>query len=466
MASTMTDIVADLRQALGPDLVSVGEDIPVRNRRDWSTPAPVKPLALVRPRQTSEVAVAVRLCHAAGVPVVPQGGMTGLCGGATPIAKGVAISLERMTGIEEIDLATATATVRAGTPLEAIQDAVDTAGFLLPLDLGARGSCAIGGNISTNAGGNRVVRYGMTRDMILGLEVVLPDGTVLNSLNKLVKNNTGYDLKQLFIGAEGTLGIVTRAVVKLQPKPAFFTAAVCGLPDFAAVVRLLQGARAGLGGTLSAFEVMWPDFYELMTTKAPGVRTPLVGRHGRYVLLEAQGADEAFENPRFEAFLERMLEAGIIEDAAVARSAADVRAFWGLRDAVSEFDHILGPSTGFDVSLPTGEMDEFVAEVSSATADRFPAKEQVSFGHVGDGNIHMVFHVPGLEPQPKAEIQEIVYGIVRRRHGSISAEHGIGLLRRPYIGHTRSPEELALMRTIKAAIDPTNIMNPGRILAE
>ena len=368
-----SDIAAELTRALGPDLVLAGDSVPTRNRRDWSTPEPVQPLALVRPRRTEEVATAVKLCRQAGVAVVPQGGMTGLCGGATPLRQSVAISLERMTGIEEIDPATATVTVRAGTPLEAIQTAVEEQGFLLPLDLGARGSCAIGGNISTNAGGNRVVRYGMTRDMVLGLEVVLPDGTILQSLNKLTKNNTGYDLKQLFIGAEGTLGIITRAVLRLHPRPGFLTAAVCGLPDFAAVLDLLQGARRGLGGTLSAFEVMWPPFYDLMTTKAKGVRAPLNGRHGRYVLLEAQGAEEVFEGPRFEAFLERMLEAGTIEDAAVAQSAGDVKAFWAMRDAVAEFEHILGPTTGFDVSLPTGEMDAFVAEVEEALTGPSPA---------------------------------------------------------------------------------------------
>jgi FAD/FMN-containing dehydrogenase len=355
-------------------------------------------------------------------------------------------------------------TVQAGAALEAVQAAAEAAGLFCPLDLGARGSCAIGGNLSTNAGGNRVVRYGMTREMVLGLEVVLPDGTVLDAMNRLIKNNAGYDLKQLFIGAEGTLGIVTRAVLRLQPRPRFIGAAFCGLADFAAVQRLFQEARAVLPGSLSAFEVMWPAFYELMTTRASGVRTPLAGRHGRYVLLEAHGGDEAFDGPRLETFLGRMLEEGTLEDAAVARSSADTRAFWALRDAVVELEHILGPTTGFDVSLPMAEMDGFVAEAEAAIAAAFPGARSVSFGHVGDGNLHLVTTVPGQAPQPKVPIMDLVYGIVRRRGGAVSAEHGIGTLKRPWLSWSRTAEELALMRLLKRAIDPANIMNPGKIL--
>ncbi len=459
-------IAQKLLEALGADRVLVGDAVPERNWSDWVRLAPARPLALVRPRTTAEVATTLRLCHAAGAPIVPQGGLTGLCGGAEPTADSVALSLDRLTGIEEIDTATGTMTVWAGTPLEVVQQAADEAGLMVPLDLGARGSCAIGGNISTNAGGNRVIRYGMTREMVLGLEVVLADGTILDGLNKMIKNNTGYDLKHLFIGAEGTLGVVTRAVLKLAPKPGCVAAAVCGLPDFDSVVRLLNDAKAGLGGTLSAFEVMWPEFYDLMTTKATGVRPPLAGRHARYVLIELLGSDDAIDGARFEAFLERMLEGGVIEDAAVARSTREVREFWAMRDAVAEFDHILGPHYGFDVGLPTGEMDSFVAEAKAALDARFPGMATLCFGHLGDGNIHVVCHVPGLAKAPKTDFETIVYGITRRRHGTISAEHGIGTARRRYLAYSRTPEEIAVMRAIKQALDPRGILNPGKVLPD
>ena len=243
----MADLLTELTRTLGPDIVLAGTEVPERNRDDWSGLPPTQPLAVLRPRITAQVAAALRVCHSYRQPVVPQGGLTGLCGGARALEGEIALSLERMVGIEEIDPATATMTVLAGTPLERVQEAADQAGFLVALDLGARGSCAIGGNIATNAGGNRVIRYGMTREMVLGLEVVLADGTVLPSLNKLIKNNAGYDLKHLFIGSEGTLGVVTRAVLRLHPKPASVQAAFCGLADFTAVVGLLKSARAGLG---------------------------------------------------------------------------------------------------------------------------------------------------------------------------------------------------------------------------
>jgi FAD/FMN-containing dehydrogenase len=453
-----------LLAALGPEVVLLGEDVLPRNRADWSGLPPTSPLALVRPRSTAEVATAVRLCHAHGQPVVPQGGLTGLCGGARAEVGEVALSLERLVGIEEIDPAAATMTVMAGTPLEQAQRAADDAGFLVPLDLGARGSCAIGGNIATNAGGNRVIRYGMTREMVLGLEVVLADGTVITSLNKLIKNNAGYDLKHLFIGSEGTLGIVTRAVLRLQPRPRCVQAALCGLVDFAAVVGLLQGARAGLGPTLSAFEVMWADYYRLVTGRMPQVRSPIGRDHALYVLVEAQGADEATDGPRFDAWLERMLEEGLIQDAVPARSLADVQAFWALRDAASEFRQVLGPHLSFDIGLPTGEMGSYVEECRGRLLAELPGITALFYGHVGDGNLHIVAAVEGAATQPKAAIERAVYELVAARGGTVSAEHGIGTSKKPWLPYARTPEELALMRTLKAALDPKNILNPGKVL--
>ncbi|MGK9166778.1 FAD-binding oxidoreductase [Inquilinus limosus] len=457
-------LIEALRAALGPQAAFAGSDIPPRNESDWSTLGPSRPLAVVRPADTAGVTAAMRICAEHGVPVVPQGGLTGLCGGARPVAGSVALSLERMIGVEEIDAASATMTVRAGTPLQAVQQAADEAGFFIPLDLGARGSCAIGGNLSTNAGGNRVIRYGMAREMVLGIEVVLPDGQVVTSLNKMLKNNAGYDLKHLFIGSEGTLGVITRAVLRLHPKPGCTMAALCGLSGYDQTVRLLTAARRGLGPLLSAFEVMWPDYWGVVTTRVPGLRSPISGGHASYVLVEAQGTDEAVDGPRFQAWLERQAEDGVIADAAVAQSLADIRAFWGVRDAAGEFKQVLGPHESFDIGLPVAKMDDYVRACRAALAQRLPGIEALFYGHIGDGNLHIVACVPGAEPQPKQEIVETVYTLVREFGGTISAEHGIGLTKKPWLPYVRSDAELALMRRLKQALDPHGLLNPGKVL--
>src|SRR5690606_25866667 len=288
--------VSRLRQAIGADSVRAGEDIDRRYFGDFFVALEQgRPLAVALPRDTAEVSAVLQVCHAERVPVVAQGGLTGLAGGATPAADWVVLSLERLRGIEEIDPAAATLTAWAGTPLQAIQEAAEEAGFLFALDLGARGSCAIGGNVSTNAGGNRVIRYGMTRELVLGLEVVLADGTVVTALNKLLKNNTGYDLKHLFIGAEGTLGVVTRVVLRLHQQPKILCTAVCAVAGYDQALALLRHARESLAGTLSAFEMMWPDYYELVTRKVEGLKAPIASGHGGYVLLEALGSDQAHD---------------------------------------------------------------------------------------------------------------------------------------------------------------------------
>ncbi|BCM83917.1 oxidoreductase [Methylobacterium indicum] len=457
-------VVDALVAELGEKTVLAGADRPARNASDWSTLGPQAPLAVVRPATTEAVAAAMRICAAHGVPVVPQGGLTGLCGGARPLPGSVALSLERMTGIEAIDPASATMTVRAGTPLQAVQEAADAAGFLIPLDLGARGSCAIGGNASTNAGGNRVIRYGMTREMILGLEVVLPDGSIVTNLNRMIKNNAGYDLKHLFIGSEGTLGIITRLVLRLFPKPACTFAALCALPDYESVVGLLAAARRGLGPMLSAFEVMWPDYWDTIHAM-PGMRVPLAPGHAVYCLIEAQGTDETFDAPRFEAWLERQAEAGLLSDAVLSRSLSDVKTFWGVRDACSEFPQVLGPHEPFDIGLPVAAMDDYVRACKAALDRRLPGITALFYGHIGDGNLHIVAGLKGASPQPKDAIQEVVYDLVREFGGTVSAEHGIGLTKKPWLGHVRSDAEIALMRRVKAALDPAGLLNPGKVLA-
>ncbi|SDI74103.1 FAD-binding oxidoreductase [Alloyangia pacifica] len=440
-----------------------GEDVPARNLHDTSFLPDVSPLAVVRPDSPEGVAEAVRICAGHGVPMVAQGGLTGLAGGAHPVAGCVAISLERLNGIEEIDPAAATMTVRAGTPLEVIQKAADEAGFFIPLDLGARGSCQIGGNIGTNAGGNRVIRYGMTREMVLGLEYALPDGTLIDGLNKMLKNNAGYDLKQLFIGSEGTLGIVTRAVLRMHPKPGCVNAALCGLSSYEDVLKLLAAARRGLGPMLSAFEVMWPDYWQVVTEEV-GARSPLVGTHAVYVLLEAQGLDEDIDGPRFMSWIEGVFEAGIIADAAISQSLGDVQSFWDVRDACAEFQTVLGPHCAFDIGLPQTRMNDFADACRARLKEDMPEALSVYYGHIGDGNLHIVALDRAQAQPPMKRISAIVYDTVRDFGGTISAEHGIGLLKKPYLSYTRSEKELALMARIKAALDPQGLLNPGKVI--
>ena len=453
-----------LRQALGPDLVATGASIPDRRHMDWSGVPGATPAALLRPRSTEDLSRMLAICHEHRQVVVPQGGLTGLAGGACCAPDDVAVSLERMNRVEEVDAVSGTLTAQAGTTLQVVQEAADEAGFLFPLDLGARGSCTVGGNLSTNAGGNRVIRYGTMRDQLLGVEVVLADGSVLSGLHKMVKNNTGYDMRHLVAGAEGTLGIVTRAVLKLQPRPLSVATAWCGLPDYEAVTTLLRRAKAELPGGVSAFEVMWPSYLDFMLARVKGLRAPLGERAPMNVLMESSGSDAAHHAAAFEEFLGRMLEEGVLIDAALARSDADAKALWAIRDATAEFPILLPRLAAFDVSFAIGDIGRAALECEAMLRERWPGSIALVYGHLGDGNLHVIAHVQGGGPETNEAIEGAVYDLVRRYHGAVSAEHGIGLLKRKVLGHTRSPAELAAMRAIKAALDPRGILNPGKVL--
>lgn len=460
----MDDLLNALRNATGEQHCLTGEAIGPRYLGDtMHALADGLPLAVLRPDSVAQVAAVLALCRHAGIAVVVQGGMTGLAGGGTPQAGWVALSMERLRGIEEIDAASASMTVWAGTTLEEVQQAAWAAGWFYPVDLGARGSCQIGGNIGTNAGGNRVIRYGMTRQQVLGLEVVLADGTVLDSLNKMLKNNAGYDIKQLFIGSEGTLGVITRAVLRLQPQPRSTCTALCALKDYASVVRLLQHLRQSLANSLSAFEMMWPDFYELITV-LPDWPPALPHGHGAYVLVEALGADQGPDQAVFEAALAAAMEEGIVADAVLAQSETQARALWAIRDGSGEFRRVFWPHVGYDVSIPTGELGEFVDACRAALHGRWPRVRTVFFGHVGDANLHIAVKV-GEGDQPEHELDELVYGLVRQWHGSVSAEHGIGMLKRAYLRHSRTEQEVALMKALKHTLDSAGILNPGKVFA-
>lgn len=460
-----SNIVEALKAELGPD-VFFGDDIPLRYHNDWAGLSSVLPLALVRPRTTQQVSIAMRICNQFKVPLTPQGGLTGLNGGARPIDGGVALSLDRMNAIEEIDTIMATMTVQAGVVLGGAQQAAEEAGLFLGLDLGARDSCMIGGNLSTNAGGNRVIRFGMAREHVLGLEVVLPDGTVVTSLNKMLKNNAGYDLKQLFIGSEGTLGIITRAVLRLQAKPAELASAFCGCPDFPSLLELLKSARQRMGSALTSFEVMWPSFYDFMTGNLPDLRRAFDEPHGVYVLIETGGRDAAENRLLLEQVLSDALEAGWVSDAVLPSSERETRDLWAVRESVSEYSKLMGPLTAFDVGLPTSAAGKVVGEIEVAMKARWPDAIALSYGHIGDSNLHVVCNIPSAgKEQPHKEITELVFGFVAREGGTISAEHGIGLLKKPYLKLSRTPEELALMAKIKQALDPNNVLNTGKVLS-
>jgi FAD/FMN-containing dehydrogenase len=416
---------------------------------------------LVRPKTTAEVSAVLKLCNQEKRPIVTQGGLTGLVHGSDTTPEQIVLSLERMNAIEEIDPLQRVAVAQAGVTLQAMQEAVESHGLLFPLDLGARGSATLGGNAATNAGGNRVIRYGMMRAMVLGLEVVLADGTVVSSLNRMIKNNAGYDLKQLFIGSEGTLGVITRLVLRLAERPRSQNVAFVALNSFDAVTAFLKHMDGALGGTLSAFEVMWREFYELVTTAPAASVPPLPHGHPYYVLVESLGADQEQDAARFVAALEKASEAGLIADAAVASSERERAAIWAMRDDVMQVARYGRPFT-FDVSLPIAAMESYIRDVRRRLVERWPAHHCWVFGHLGDGNLHLSIYT-GNEAD-RAEVERPVYELLAAIGGSVSAEHGIGLEKKPYLPLCRTAEEIALMGSLKRTLDTNTILNPGKIL--
>jgi FAD/FMN-containing dehydrogenase len=449
------DVIAELVAAIGPQRVVQGEAVPDRNRHDWIHFPPTLPRALLLPESTEQVAEILRICHRHGQSVVPQGGMTGLAAGGHPDAADICLSLERMSGIEELDPASATLTALAGTPLHVLQEAADAAGFAVGIDLGARGSCSIGGNVATNAGGNNVLHYGMTRQNLRGLEVVLADGTILRALHKLTKNNAGYDWTQLFIGSEGTLGVITRVVVALHPRLGHLRTALCAVADFDAALRVLRALERRLPGRLLAFEAMWHDFVAFAARSGrpcPLPDAPLV------LLIDAAGDDDALG-----AALEPLLEDGTLTDAVLAKSDAERKKLWAVREAPAEYPRLLPGHLGFDVSIPLDRMAAAVEVLRPMLPERFAGAFGLFFGHVADSNLHiLVAHPDGRLDKPA--VDRAVYDIVAGFGGSISAEHGIGRSKRDFLAHTRSPAEIALMTTLKQALDPRGILNPGKVL--
>ncbi|MEP7222870.1 MAG: FAD-binding oxidoreductase [Novosphingobium sp.] len=448
----------------GTITVATDESSLQRHKRDFTLPRPDEhlPLAVIYPRSTQEISEVLRAASQAGVAIVPQGGLTGMAGGALPSAGSIALSLEKMCGIVELDTYSNTVTVLAGTRLQVVQEAALAADRFLAVDFGSRGTCTIGGAIANNAGGNRVLRFGMMREQVLGLEVVLADGTVVSGLNKMIKNNTGYDLRNIFIGSEGTLGVVACAVLRLFPAPRSSNTMLCAVSGIDCVHQLLALARSSLGAQLSAFEVMWRDFYDV--THMAGGRSPLAPDSGtHFVLLEALGSNQEADEQVFASFAADALEMGLINDAAIAQSLSDAQGFWRIRDSSGDLTQLWGrgPVVNFDVSVPVARVEEFVGLCREALS-RELSREAVFFGHIADSNMHLA--VPDPSGTMREEICKVVYSIVRSLCGSVSAEHGIGLDKRNYLAFSRSAEEIDLMRRFKQMLDPRNILNPGKVL--
>ena len=457
-------LIKQLGDVLGSAGVLTGDD--VRSRKaSWLSDEPCMAMAILLPSSTEEVAAIVRLCAESNQPIIPLGGNTGLVEGTGATPGDVMLSLERMSSIQSIDPMSGTTIVEAGVPLQTVQERAEQEGMLFPLDLGARGSATVGGTIATNAGGNAVIRYGMMREQVLGLEAVLADGTVVSSMNEMLKNNAGYDLKQLFIGTEGTLGIITRAVLRLRSDMPSQNTAMLAVDDYDKIPQLLRAVDAGLGGTLSAFEVLWKDFFDTVVSGSSLHTAPVAPGHPFYVLVEARGGDQAMDEERFQRVLEAAFEENLVIDAAFAQSGAQRQALWAIRDDIDGLVAALSPAMAFDVSLPIRHANDYTTAVHRRLQEAWPDSYRgTTFGHLGDSNIHFMLTVGTTDHGAQRRAMQIVYEELEPYGGSISAEHGIGTEKREFLGVSRNETEIELMRTLKKALDPKGLLNPGKVI--
>jgi len=464
--------VDELRRIVGaPHVLDRAEDM-APFLVDWRKRYFGRAQAVVLPSSANQVAAVIAWCARTGTPAVPQGGNTGLVGGATPAADGraIVVSLKRMRQIRAVDSANSTLTAEAGCTMVEVQDAARTSGQLFPLSLAAEGSATIGGNLSTNAGGVQVLRYGNARELCLGLEVVLPSGEIWNGLRGLRKDNTGYDLRDIFIGAEGTLGVITAACLKTYPLPRAQATALLAIPALPAALQLLEAARAACGPTLTAFECFNDLCLMLVERHYPGHASPFARRSPQYVLLEISDHEsEVHASGLLESLAADAIDAGLASDAVIAQSTAQRRSLWALRELISEAQMQEGRNIKHDIAVPISEIARFVAQTDALLQQRFPAVRMVVFGHLGDGNLHYNVSPPeGMDADRFVALQPEIYATVHDQvhafGGSISAEHGVGQLKRGEIARYKSVVELQLMRALKQAIDPRGIMNPGKML--
>jgi FAD/FMN-containing dehydrogenase len=458
-----------LKQLLGESHVITTDADTAPYLTDWRGNYTGRALAVVRPANTREVAGIVSLCAQTATPLVPQGGNTGMVGGGVPDTSGRAIvlSLNRLNAIRSIDIANNAMTVEAGCILQSVQQAAQAHGRTFPLSLAAEGSCTIGGNLSTNAGGTAVLRYGNARDLVLGLEAVLPDGRIWHGLKALRKDNTGYDLKHLLMGAEGTLGVITAAVLKLFPAPRTTCTALIAVPTPAAAVELLATVRGALGDRVTGFELMSRLCLDLVVRHFPATVEPFAQRHAWQVLVEL--TDTLADAPLADALaaaLEPAFENDMAADAVIATSDAQAAALWSIREHIPEAEKLSGKSVKHDISVPVSHIAQFISRGDAALAAAFADAQIVCFGHIGDGNLHYNLSFPAGPPSSAqtTRANEIVYALIDELHGSISAEHGLGQLKRDEIVRHKSLVELDVMRSVKRALDPRGIMNPGKVL--
>ena len=466
----MSDVLARLKEAVGPKGFSEDPNEIAPHLEEWRGTYEGHTSLLLKPATTVEVSRILAICNETGTPVVPQGGNTGLVGGQIPLGGEILLSLTRMNRVRHVDSAGANMIVEAGVTLAAAQAAADGAGLYFPLSIASEGSATLGGNLSTNAGGVHVLRYGMARDLVLGLEVVLSDGRVLEMLRTLRKDNTGYDLKNLFIGAEGTLGIITAAALKLFPRPAEYATAFIAVPDPRSGVDLLAHLQSETGGLLSAYELIARSGLDLVLAHIPNTSDPLNAVSPWYVLAEASGAARFGLKPVIENALGVAMEKGLATDAVIASSEAQRAALWRLRENMSEAQKKEGASLKHDIAVPVAAIPDFVARAIPAVLRIVPGARPVPFGHLGDGNLHFNFSYPKGGDGPaflakRAEVARIVHDIVHDFAGSISAEHGIGMMKREELLRYKSSTEIEIMRALKRTLDPKNILNPGKVLS-
>jgi FAD/FMN-containing dehydrogenase len=467
----VTDLLDHLRSAVGADHVLTDDADVAAYVVDWTGVHAGRALAVVRPGSTDEVAAVVAACHGAGVSIVPQGGNTGLVGGGVPDGSGdqVVVSLGRMRTVRDVDPVAGTITVDAGVVLADVQAAASEAGRLFPMSLGSEGSCTIGGNLATNAGGTAVLRYGMTRELVLGVEVVLPDGRVWDGLRALRKDNTGYDLTQLFVGSEGTLGVITGAVLRLFPATPRHATAWVAVPSVDAAVSLLGTAQQHAGAHLATFEVANRQALDLVLAHLPGASDPLAEPSEWYVLVELAGASsDGGLDDALETILGSAVDEGLATDAAIAGSPAQRSALWALREGISEAQKVEGATLKHDVTLPIADLAAWATSIGPTLDQIVPGVRPVTYGHVGDGNLHYNLSAPvGRDDDLRAAAADLttaIYDLVAAGHGSISAEHGLGRTKAVAGASYKSGVEVDLMRAIKAALDPDGLMNPGVLL--
>jgi FAD/FMN-containing dehydrogenase len=465
----MSDVLGRLKDAVGPQGFSEDPREIAPHLEEWRGAHRGRSPLLLKPATAAEVSRCLSICHESATPVVPQGGNTGLVGGQIPFAGEILLSLARLNRIREVDAAGAYCIAEAGVVLATLQDAAEDAGMLFPLSLASEGSCTIGGNLSTNAGGVNVLRYGMARDLVLGLEVVLADGRRLDLLRSLRKDNTGYDLKQLFIGAEGTLGIITAAALKLAARPAETVTFLVALRDPDAAVALLARMQEATAGQISAYELISRLGIELVLRHIPGTGDPLRAPSPWYVLIEGASAARLGLRTAFEGALAGAIADGLVQDAAVAESGIQRAALWRLRESLSEAQKKEGASLKHDIAVPVAAVPAFIVQATEAVLKAAPGARPVPFGHLGDGNLHFNFSAPESADAAaflarRGEIARIVFDKVREFGGSISAEHGIGVVRRDDLVRYKSAVEMDVMRALKRTLDPQNILNPGKLV--